>query len=82
MKNVLRVHGPLACERACSMCDGEHHWMEDAVQDDDLDEDRHEDVMNLPDVGEPYLPCKHCKTWAEYPAWWDEDAEFTMEDAR
>jgi hypothetical protein len=53
--------------------------MEDAVADEDIDEDQHHDVMNLPDVGEPYLPCKHCKAWAEYPDWWEEDAEYTME---
>lgn len=81
-QNVLRVHGPVACERSCSMCDGEHHWLEDCVQEEDLDETWREGVMNLPDVGQPYLPCMHCKAWAEYPEWWSEDAEFTLEDAR
>ena len=77
--NVLRVHGPLACVCTCSMCDGVHHWMEDCVQVEDLHPDSHLDINNLPNVGEPYLPCKHCKAWAEYPTWWSEDAEFTME---
>lgn len=60
------------------MCDGEHHWMEDCVREND----GHDDVPNLPPEGTPYLPCKHCNAWAEYPEWWDEDAEFTMELAR
>lgn len=82
MAKVLRVHGSKFCERACSDCDGDHHWMEECVQDEDLDEDMHDDVMNLPDVGEPYLACKHCKAWAEYEDWWDDEAEFTTEDVR
>lgn len=77
--NVLRVHGPLTCEHLCADCDGEHHWMEEVVTEYDIDYDYEE---NLPDVGTPYLPCKHCAAWAEYPVWWHEDAEFTMEAAR
>lgn len=72
---ILRVHGPVKCDRQCSCCDGDHHWLEMCVcEDDDLDKLAEHGLQ----LGDPTLRCKHCGVWADYPNWWgnDEDAEW------
>lgn len=78
---TLRVHGPIVCERECAVCDGNHHWMEDAVDEDDLPDYLDNAHMKPNDL---ILSCKHCAAWAEYPEWWADadDIEWEQIDVR
>jgi len=59
------LHGPAACPRSCSVCDGSHHWIEEAI---DWDEACDGDT-DIPENDERralkcWYECKHCDAWA------------------
>lgn len=34
---LRQVHGPQACPRRCSECEGKHHWLEQSIDPDDAE---------------------------------------------
>ena len=69
------LHGPAACPRACSGCDGGHHWIEDGMDWLNATEEEIEDA-GVPSgdprrVLECWFSCKHCPAWATCEYVWD-----------
>jgi len=62
------LHGPAACPRLCSGCDGGHHWIEEAIDWEGLTGDELSEV-SVPEGDERrslpcWFECKHCDAWA------------------
>lgn len=83
MSQDPRLHGPPRCLLSCSVCDGDHHWIEDSVvpeEDDFFDPEALHPVEKAVLAYDrehgtehrlAFYGCKHCPAWAECDYVWD-----------